>query len=510
MSAHTIHRSALDSKVLRLLEGEKRVLGQVAAGVPIGKVLEELVRAVEAEANGELLGSILLLDTDGRHLLHGAAPNLPAGYNDAIHGVEIGEAVGSCGTAAYRGEAVFVTDIATDPLWSSVVDLPLAHGLHACWSIPIRGADGRLLGTIGNYYREPRSPTVEDLEVIAHVTHTAALVIERHRSDQALRESERRFRTLVELSPQAVWFCGADGQVTYCNPFWHEFSGLSLEEMRHGGWAGIVHPDHRESVMTRWQHALGSLTNFEIEIPFRWSGDGSFRWFVVRGSPVHDADDTVIQWIGIGLDIHERKQAEEARELLTRELSHRIKNVFTVVGGLASLTARRHPAAAPYAKDFQQRISALASAHEHADPQDPSGSGGHTFQDLVTKLLAPYARSLSDRFDISGDDALIGGNAATALALIIHEQATNAVKYGALSTDIGRIRIQSRRSEGSYRITWSESGGPAVQGPPQRLGFGSVMARRSSTEQLGGRIEHEWAPDGLVIRLTLPLANLAR
>jgi two-component sensor histidine kinase len=213
---------------------------------------------------------------------------------------------------------------------------------------------------------------------------------------------------------------------------------------------------------------------------------------------------------GIALDIHERKQAEEARELLTCELSHRIKNVFTVVGGLASLTVRRHPAAMPFAREFQQRINALASAHEHASPQGLAGQGRPTFQDLVATLLTPYAGSLHDRFDISGDDAAIGGNAATALALIIHEQAINAVKYGALSTDVGRIRIEGRRSEDSYRITWSESGGPMVSGPPQRLGFGSRMAIRSSTEQLGGGIEHEWAPEGLVIRLAVPLANLVR
>jgi PAS domain S-box-containing protein len=274
MPMHTSRRSAPDSRIFRLLESEKRVLGQVAAGVPIAKVLEELVLAVESEANGELLGSILLLDKQGRHLLHGAAPNLPAAYNDAIHGVEIGEGVGSCGTAAHRGQAVFVTDIATDPLWGAFAELPLAHGLRACWSIPIRRADGRLLGTFGNYYREPRSPTADDLEVIAHVTHTAALVIERHLSDRALRESEGRFRTLVELSPQVVWFCAADGRVTYCNPFWHTFSGLSLEETRNGGWANLIHPDHRDAIVRRWQRALASLTSFEVEIPFQRSDDG--------------------------------------------------------------------------------------------------------------------------------------------------------------------------------------------------------------------------------------------
>ena len=158
MSAHTIHRSALDSKVLRLLEGGEE-------GPRPGRRRRsdrKGARGVGTRGRGRGQRRTARVHPSARHgrppRVCAAAPNLPAGYNDAIHGVEIGEAVGSCGTAAYRGEAVFVTDIATDPLWSSVVDLPLAHGLHACWSIPIRGADGRLLGTFGNYYHELAEP----------------------------------------------------------------------------------------------------------------------------------------------------------------------------------------------------------------------------------------------------------------------------------------------------------------------------------------------------------------
>ena len=460
MPAQTSVRvTAQESRSLRLLESEKRVLSQLAAGVPFSNVLEELVLAVEAESNGEMYGSILLLDNAGKRLLHGAAPNLPSAYNNAVHGVELGEAVGSCGTAAHRGEAVFVTDIAIDPLWASFRDLPLAHGLRACWSIPIRGADGRLLGTFGNYYRKPRSPTLEDLNVIAHVTHTAALAIERHLADQALQESEQRFRTLVEVSPQVVWFCGADGQVTYCNPFWHAFSGLTLEETRGGGWMDVIHPGHRDRVASRWENALDTLAPYEVEIPFKRASDGEYRWFVVRGMPIRNPNGQVVQWIGIALDIHERKQAEEARELLARELSHRIKNVFTVVSSLASLTARGHPEAQVFAREFRERLSALANAHDYARPQG-CARAGHTVHGLIAELLTPYAEDLQDRFHVSGDDTSIGNSTAMALALIIHEQATNAVKYGALSSENGRVCIDGQRSDGVYSMTWRESGGP--------------------------------------------------
>ena len=515
MSTHSAVDNVLqEGKSLRLLQSEKRVLSQVAAGVPLSKALEELVLAVEAETNGEMCGSILLLDDKGKRLLHGAAPNLPAAYCKAVHGVEIGEAVGSCGTAAHRGEAVFVADIATDPLWAAFRDLPLAHGLRACWSTPIRGADGRLLGTFGNYYREPRSPTPDDLKVITLVTHTAALAIERHLSDEALKASEQRFRTLVEVSPQVVWFCGANGEITYCNPFWHEFTGLTLDDTRDGGWMSVVHSDHLESIRTLWNEALTSGATYEAEIPFKRASDGEYRWFVARGMPVRDGHGQITQWVGIALDIHERKQAEQARELLGQELAHRIKNIFTVISGLSSLTARQHPEAHGFVKKFRERLVALATAHDyghrqsHARGADPTRQ---TVQGLIAKILRPYAQNLPDRFDVVGNDAYIGTSSATALALIIHEQATNAVKYGALSNQAGRVRIKGNQSDGgAYTITWHESGGPTVAGPPEHQGFGTVMAAQSTAQQLGGVIDHEWATDGLITRLTIPLTNLAK
>lgn len=129
---------------------------------------------------------------------------------------------------------------------------------------------------------------------------------------------------------------------------------------------------------------------------------------------------------------------------------------------------------------------------------------------LIAEILRPYAQNLPDRFDVIGNDADIGTSSATGLALIIHEQATNAVKYGALSNQAGRVRISGNQSDGAYTLTWHESGGPKVAGPPKHQGFGTVMAARSTAQQLGGVIDHEWATDGLITRLTIPLSNLAR
>ena len=181
---------------LAIVERERLVLGQIAGGMPLGQVLDGLMRAVEAGNDHGMMASVLILDEDGGHLRHGAAPSLPAAYNAAIDGIAVGEGVGSCGTVASRGTPVYATDIATDPLWRDFRALALSHDLRACWSTPIRDADGGMLGTFAIYYDAPRSPTEADIEAIAFVTQTAALAIERHRHDLRLRQSQERLHVL--------------------------------------------------------------------------------------------------------------------------------------------------------------------------------------------------------------------------------------------------------------------------------------------------------------------------
>ena len=143
--------------------------------------LETLVSVVERKS-GEFKASILLLSDDGRHLLDAAAPSLPRAYRDAIHGLAIGPSVGSCGTAAYTNQRVIVSDIRKDPRWEAFRELAAAHDLAACWSQPIRGANGRVLGTFAMYYPEPRDPNIEELHIIDAAAARAATIIEHART----------------------------------------------------------------------------------------------------------------------------------------------------------------------------------------------------------------------------------------------------------------------------------------------------------------------------------------
>lgn len=165
-----------------------RVLELAILDSPLERTLGELIGIVESTSKTGVIGSILLLDQDGKHLRHGAAPNLPKAYNEAIDGAEIGPCVGSCGTAAFTAEPVFVSDIASDPLWIDFKELANEHGLRACWSTPILTSGRKVLGTFAMYHREPREPTIRDLVLVDLVTQTAALVIDRDRANATLRK----------------------------------------------------------------------------------------------------------------------------------------------------------------------------------------------------------------------------------------------------------------------------------------------------------------------------------
>src|SRR5581483_2305027 len=169
-------------RVSGLLAAERRVLEIVARGAPLGVALDELTRTIETLAPG-MLASVLVLDGDGVRLRHGAASSLPPAYCAAIDGTPIGPDAGSCGTAAYERRVVVAEDIATDPRWARWADLALRHELRACWSAPIFGAGGRVLGTFALYYRRPRVPERDHLELIEAAAHVAGIAIERHALD---------------------------------------------------------------------------------------------------------------------------------------------------------------------------------------------------------------------------------------------------------------------------------------------------------------------------------------
>jgi PAS domain S-box-containing protein len=193
---------ALEDVTVRTIEGrlraaEHRVLEMIAAGSSLAESLTALVLAIE-EHSPPVMGSVLLLDPDGVHVRHGAAPRLPESYRRGIDGSAIGPGAGSCGTAAFMKTPIFVADIEQDALWARYRDLARAHGLRACWSIPILASDRRVLGTFAFYYREPRAPAPRDLEIAARASHLAGIAIERKQAEEQLRELPAHVEAALE------------------------------------------------------------------------------------------------------------------------------------------------------------------------------------------------------------------------------------------------------------------------------------------------------------------------
>jgi PAS domain S-box-containing protein len=172
------------------LAHEKQVLERIASGASLKDVLHTLVRGVEAQSCDGMICSVLVMDEAAQRLREGAAPSLPAEYNRIVDGVQIGPRVGSCGSAAFKREPVFATDIATDPHWADYVPLAVQFGIGACCSTPVFSSDGSLLGTVAMYYRHAHEPGVYDRELIKMATHLAGIVIERARAVEQLRQAK--------------------------------------------------------------------------------------------------------------------------------------------------------------------------------------------------------------------------------------------------------------------------------------------------------------------------------
>lgn len=328
----------------------------------------------------------------------------------------------------------------------------------------------------------------------------------------ALSQNRAQLQVLTDAMPQMVWSTRPDGFHDYYNARWYEFTGVPRGSTNGEGWNGMFHPADQDRAWARWKHSLATGEPYEIEYRLRHHS-GEYRWTLGRALPVRDEGGAIIRWIGTCTDIHDAKQAAEQNELLSRELSHRIKNIFAVVAGLIGLSSRHEPSIRPFAKSLQDRIAALGRAHEFARPHSEESRpelGASTLKGLLIEIFRPYPAFDEGRIVVEGDDVDVDDRGATPIALVFHELATNAAKYGALSTPDGRVAITIVRVEGAITIDWRESGGPEIAAAPTRLGFGTRLAQMSIEQQLGGTIYRHWERPGLQLQIKVRAERLNR
>ena len=270
-----------------------------------------------------------------------------------------------------------------------------------------------------------------------------------------------------------------------------------------------IHPADLNRVRTAFQATREVTGAYEIE--FCIVEGSAVRWLSARGQ---GGDKGIVDraMFGVFLDVTERKQAEEARELLAGEMSHRVKNLFAIASSLTSLAARSAASTAEMAHDLTQRLAALGRAHDLIRPGPGQKAGeGALLGDMLAVLLAPYADgpAMGSRVSVSVPQVHVGETAATTLALVVHELATNSLKYGALSATDGAVDVSCADHGGDVVVVWTERGGPPVSAPTARPGFGSRLVAQSMSGQLGGSVAVSWLREGVVVTLRMSKARLA-
>jgi PAS domain S-box-containing protein len=450
-----------------LLTGEKRLLEMIARGDSRAFNLEAFCRLFEELSSGSL-SSILLLDPSANRLRHGAAPSLPINYTEAIDGLVIGPSVGSCGTAAYRAEPVIVSDIATDRLWADYRDLALAHGLRACWSSPILSSNGRVLGTFATYYREPRSPTPQEHDVIEQITHLASIAVERKQSEDALREQA----ALLNLTRDTIFVRDVNDVIKFWNRGAEELYGWKKEE-------AIGRVSH-DLIQTIFPAPLESITA-ELNRAGRWEGeiihtrrDGTKVVVASRWSLQRDDQGRPAATLETNNDITARKQVEVEKQRLEAQLrqSQKMEAMGTLAGGIAHDFNNILGAILGYGELAQKDVAEGSVTRRHLDQVMHAGGRAKA---LVERILAFSRSGLGERVPVHVqsvveetldmlaaslpavvrlEKALDAGNAAvvgdtTQLHQVVMNLCTNAAHAmehgGVLTVAVDHIEMPERR-----------------------------------------------------------------
>jgi PAS domain S-box-containing protein len=350
----------------------------------------------------------------------------------------------------------------------------------------------------------PAGLTELQREGLAVLADAVMLRLRAHRKklevEREARRNEEYLHVLADSIPAIAWSATPDGHFDYFNKQMVEFTGQHDDQS-----GSAFHPDDWKKANAAWERSLKTGEIYEVQHRL-CRHDGEYRWMISRALPVRDADGHIVRWFGTAVDIHDIYEASESRELLAKELSHRIKNIFAVIVGLVSLISRKHPDAKEFADDLTSTIRALGRAHEFVRPVD--GARRDNLRGLLEELFAAYGSGDGARVKVTGDDLAINSRTATPLALVFHELATNSAKYGALATSDGTVSLRISDGEDAVKLVWRERGGKKPKKAPKE-GFGTRLVDMSVTGQLGGSWKRRFDDDGLVVEFKLPKATIA-
>jgi signal transduction histidine kinase/PAS domain-containing protein len=306
-------KTDLERQTESLLKAQIHALELIAAGAPLPKILEALALAIEEQAGGEAVVSIFLVDEEGKRLRVGAAPSLPAHFNAAVDGIEIKAGLGTCADAAARAAVTITPDIATAAGWHGLAHLPEGEGLRAAWSMPILSSNGKVLGTIGTYFRSPREPSHRERQVVEVLCRTASLAIERRAAQSAAERSGDRMELVLRSVEVGVWFC----PLPFDKFIWDarvkgHFHLEPDAEVTVETFYERLHPEDRERTRASIEESIAARTPYDID--YRTvSPDGQrTKWIRAVGRAFYDEAGRPTRFDGVTVDMTQRKLVEQA------------------------------------------------------------------------------------------------------------------------------------------------------------------------------------------------------
>ena len=564
ISAIALYGASLNARLRRSREAlalrsndlllKNRVLKMLNSRASLTEVLDTLARGIETRHPG-LRCSILLIDEDGRHIRHGAAPSLPGFFIEALEGLAIGDGVACCGTAAHRKRLVIVEDIASHPYWATFRELARQAEVGACWSQPFTDASGTVTGCLAIYHRQPTMPATEEIADIDRYVQLAGLAVERARTDDALRRAEQRYRLISDNSNDVIWLLDlADLRFSYISPSVERLRGWTAEEIMAQPLAAALTPESAQRVDASLQRGLSNIaagnpdarfSTMEVDQPCK---DGSIVPTEVVSSILLDGEGRPRQILGITRDITERRRAEaeleryhlhlekmveertialseakdaaesasRAKSTFLATMSHELRTPMNAIMGMTDLALRR-------ATDDKQKeqLHKVIGASRHLlavinDILDLSrieadklvlaqtsfrlGSVLENIRSLVGHLA--NEKGLGLHFDLPGrlEQTTLRGDPGR-LGQILLNLCSNAVKF----TEVGNIslrvmQVAATAEQLTLRFEIEDSGIGIAAADQQRL--------FNAFEQADGSLGRKYGGSGLGLAISKRLAGL--
>jgi PAS domain S-box-containing protein len=408
----------------------------------------------------------------------------------------------ACARALRSGRRVIIEDVEADEKFAPLRHIALAAGVRAVQATPLIAHDGKPLGVLSTHFSNVRRPSEHQMRMLDLYARRAVDFIERHRSEEALRRSEERYKGIYENAGTGIYIADLAGRFQNCNPAYASMHGYTEDELRKLTTKDLVHPEDWPPHIPQIQLLISEkIRSFEI-MNRCIAKTGDILWVHKHVSLLRDAAGRPESMIALVTDMTARKRAEDARELLHAELDHRVKNALATVSAVVAHTQEGSRSVASFAAALKGRIRSMATTHELLSARRWQGI---SFAELVRRELAPYASR--NNTEIDGPEVVLEPQAGLAMAMVLHELATNAAKYGALSTKGGHVMITwERRLHGQppdLILNWKEFGGPPVAAS-DKSSFGTSTIRDLIPYEFGGSVDLTLAPEGVRCLIELP------